>query len=89
MLKKLSTIKNVKIVGPLNGKNRCGSVAFLYNGVHARCCANMDSEGLLFVPAIITMPLHTKFGWWQQRGQVLTCIQQNKEIDVFVQALQR
>ncbi|MEK7458575.1 MAG: SufS family cysteine desulfurase [Patescibacteria group bacterium] len=90
-LKKLSTIKNVKIVGPLNGKNRCGSVAFLYNGVHAHDVAQiLDSEGVAVRSGHhCTMPLHTKFGWVATTRASFNVYSTEQEIDVFVQALQK
>lgn len=64
-LEKLSNIPEITIVGPLSSTNRIGSVAFLYNGVHAHDVAQiLDSQGIAVRSGHhCTMPLHTHFGW--------------------------
>ena len=90
-LKKLSAIENIQIVGPLNGKKRCGSVSFLYNGVHAHDVAQiLDSEGVAVRSGHhCTMPLHKKFGWVATTRASFNVYSTKQEIDVFIQALQK
>jgi len=90
-LEKLLAIKNVKIVGPLNVKKRCGSVAFLYNGVHAHDVAQiLDSEGVAVRSGHhCTMPLHKKFDWMATTRASFNVYSTKQEIDVLVQALQK
>lgn len=90
-LEKLSAIKNVKIVGPQEVEKRCGSVAFLYNGVHAHDVAQiLDSEGIAVRSGHhCTMPLHSKFGWVATTRASFNVYSTEQEIDVFVQALQK
>ena len=90
-LEKLSAIQNVKIVGPLDSKKRCGSVAFLYNGVHAHDVAQiLDSEGVAVRSGHhCTMPLHAKFGWVATTRASFNVYSTKQEIDVFIQALQK
>ncbi|KKS30506.1 MAG: Cysteine desulfurase [Candidatus Amesbacteria bacterium GW2011_GWA2_42_12] len=90
-LEKLSAMKNVKIVGPLDVKKRCGSVAFLYHGVHAHDVAQiLDSEGVAVRSGHhCTMPLHTKFGWIATTRASFNVYSTTHEIDVLVQALQK
>lgn len=90
-LEKLSAIKNVKIVGPLDSKKRCGSVAFLYNGVHAHDVAQiLDNEGVAVRSGHhCTMPLHTKFGWIATTRASFNVYSTKQEIDILVQALQK
>lgn len=90
-LEKLSTVKNVKIVGPLDVKKRCGSVAFVYTGVHAHDVAQiLDSEGIAVRSGHhCTMPLHAKFGWVATTRASFNVYSTKQEIDVFIQALQK
>lgn len=90
-LEKLSAIKNVKIVGPLDVRKRCGSVAFLYNGVHAHDVAQiLDSEGVAVRSGHhCTMPLHAKFEWVATTRASFNVYSTKQEIDVLVQALQK
>lgn len=63
-LRKLAKNPRVQIVGPI-GSDRVGSVAFVYDGVHAHDVAQiLDSEGIAARSGHhCTMPLHEKFGW--------------------------
>lgn len=74
-LEKLEKVEEVKLVGPSfaeaseggSGKrlSRLGSVAFVYEGVHAHDVAQiLDSEGVAVRSGHhCTMPLHSKFEW--------------------------
>jgi len=63
-LKKLSLVKEIEIVGPTDS-TRLGSVAFIYQGVHAHDVAQiLDSENIAARSGHhCCMPLHTRFGW--------------------------
>lgn len=64
-LKKLLTVPELRIIGPLDSEKRVGSVAFIYQGVHAHDVGQvLDSEGVAVRSGHhCTMPLHTKFHW--------------------------
>ncbi|PWU23481.1 cysteine desulfurase [Candidatus Cerribacteria bacterium 'Amazon FNV 2010 28 9'] len=95
-LEKLQAIPEVEIVGPVErvkryevrGK-RCGSVAFLYKGVHAHDVAQvLDSEGVAVRSGHhCTMPLHAAFGWAATTRVSFNVYTSKEDIDVFVRAL--
>lgn len=62
-LAKLAQIPEIKMVGPQT--NRLGSVAFIYQGVHAHDVAQiLDSVGVAVRSGHhCCMPLHLQFGW--------------------------
>ena len=64
-LKMLAQFNQVTVVGPLDSKDRVGSVAFVYQDVHAHDVGQvLDSEGVAVRSGHhCTMPLHTTFGW--------------------------
>lgn len=66
-LEKLSQIPEIQVIGPVQdgGRNRVGSVAFMYRGVHAHDVAQiLESEGVAVRSGHhCAMPLHTHFGW--------------------------
>lgn len=63
----LRKFPQVKVIGPVNEnvQHRVGSVAFIYEGVHAHDVGQiLDSEGVAVRSGHhCTMPLHTKFDW--------------------------
>ncbi len=63
-LEKLSSIPEVRIVGPVSAIERCGSVSFVYTDVHAHDVAQiLDSQGVAVRSGHhCTMPLHTHMG---------------------------
>jgi len=63
-LGRLSEIKEVNLIGPLSVP-RIGSVAFLYEGVHAHDVAQiLESQGVAVRSGHhCAMPLHSHFGW--------------------------
>jgi len=62
-LKRLAKLSEVEVVGPKT--NRLGSVAFIYQGVHAHDVAQiLDSVGVAVRSGHhCCMPLHLQFGW--------------------------
>ncbi len=86
-IKKLSSIPEVLIVGP--SKNRCGSVAFIFKGVHSHDVAQiLDSEGVAVRSGHhCTMPLHTKMGWAATTRLSFNVYSTHEEIDQLVNAL--
>ncbi|MBI5151581.1 MAG: SufS family cysteine desulfurase [Candidatus Pacebacteria bacterium] len=88
-LEKLSTVDGVNIVGPMEAKKRCGSVAFTYTGVHAHDVAQiLDSEGVAVRSGHhCTMPLHEKFGWIATTRASFNVYTTKEDIDALVRAL--
>lgn len=64
-LTQLKQFPQVQIIGPTDVTRRVGSVAFVYQGVHAHDVGQiLDSVGVAVRSGHhCTMPLHTKFGW--------------------------
>lgn len=90
-LEKLAAIPQVTIIGPLDSKQRCGSVAFVYKGVHAHDVAQiLDSEGVAVRSGHhCTMPLHMKFAWTASTRLSFNVYSTKEEIDRCVTALQK
>jgi cysteine desulfurase / selenocysteine lyase len=88
-LKKLSEVKEVTIVGPK--RNRCGSVAFVYEGVHAHDVAQiLDSEGIAVRSGHhCTMPLHKKFGWASTTRLSFNVYSTREDVDALVSTLDK
>jgi cysteine desulfurase/selenocysteine lyase len=64
-LEQLGSVPELNIVGPGDAAHRVGSVAFLYQGVHAHDVAQvLDSQGIAVRSGHhCTMPLHLAMGW--------------------------
>lgn len=90
-LEKLSKIPNVHIVGTMDSTNRCGSIAFTYDGVHAHDVAQiLDSEGVAVRSGHhCTMPLHTHFKWVATTRASFNVYTTKEDIDVLVKALEK
>jgi len=88
-LEQLSQIPELTLIGPLNPTRRVGSVAFIYNGVHAHDVAQvLDSEGVAVRSGHhCAMPLHTKFGWQATVRASFGVYSTHDDIDVLVTAL--
>lgn len=61
----LAEFPPISLIGPTNTAHRLGSVAFVYQGVHAHDVGQiLDSVGVAVRSGHhCTMPLHEKFGW--------------------------
>lgn len=61
----LAGFSQIELIGPTDMSQRVGSVAFIYQGVHAHDVGQiLDSEGVAVRSGHhCTMPLHTKFNW--------------------------
>lgn len=88
-LQQLSNVPHVKIVGSMDATKRCGSVAFVYEGVHAHDVAQvLDSEGVAVRSGHhCTMPLHTHFKWVATTRASFNVYTTKEDIDVLVKAL--
>lgn len=88
-LKKLQTLPQVTIVGPV--PNRVGSVAFLYGGVHAHDVAQvLDSQGVAVRSGHhCTMPLHVAKDWIATTRISFGVYNTQEDIDSLVEALQK
>jgi len=86
-LEKLAAEPKITIIGPKD--HRCGSVAFLYEGVHAHDIAQiLDSEGIAVRSGHhCTMPLHTHFGWASTTRLSFNVYTTIEDIDALVKAL--
>jgi len=83
----LSQIEPVKVVGPK--VNRVGSVAFIYQGVHAHDVAQiLDSLGVAVRSGHhCAMPLHTYFGWPATIRASFSVYNTKKDVDTLVRGL--
>lgn len=95
-LEKLSSISQITIIGPTQaseGKSldRIGSVAFVYNGVHAHDVAQvLDSEGVAVRSGHhCTMPLHTQFNWQASVRVSFQVYNTTADIDAVIDALSK
>lgn len=88
-LEKLTAVPGLAIVGPL--ENRVGSVAFLYEGVHAHDVAQvLDSQGIAVRSGHhCTMPLHVAKNWIATIRASFAVYNSKKDIDALVQGLQK
>jgi cysteine desulfurase/selenocysteine lyase len=88
-LEQLQKLPQIQIVGPLT--RRVGSVAFVYNGVHAHDVGQiLDSEGVAVRSGHhCTMPLHTKFGWLATVRISFQLYNSREDVDACVTALQK
>lgn len=88
-LSKLAEIKEVQLVGPL--ENRVGSVAFIYQNVHAHDVAQvLASEGVAVRSGHhCCMPLHTHFGWQATTRASFQVYTSQEDIDQLVLALKK
>lgn len=96
-LETLQKIPQLKIVGPLTPLtgdkilDRVGSVAFLYEGIHAHDVGQiLDSEGVAVRSGHhCTMPLHTKFHWSATVRVSFQLYNTKEDIEMLAQALQK
>lgn len=91
-LTRLQKISDLKIVGPLHADvQRIGSVAFIYNGVHAHDVAQiLDSEGIAVRSGHhCTMPLHEAFGWQATTRASFNVYNTLEDIDALVAGLDK
>ncbi len=86
-IEQLKQFPNLKVVGPLT--DRVGSVAFVYEGVHAHDVGQiLDSEGVAVRSGHhCTMPLHVKFHWQATVRVSFQLYNTKADIDVFINAL--
>jgi cysteine desulfurase/selenocysteine lyase len=85
----LAKLPQLKIIGPNVAQGRIGSVAFLYEGVHAHDVGQiLDSEGVAVRSGHhCTMPLHTKFEWPATVRVSFQIYNMTADIDALVSAL--
>ncbi|HYD35042.1 MAG TPA: SufS family cysteine desulfurase [Vitreimonas sp.] len=94
-LQQLQTFSQVKIIGPTDFNDhefdRVGSVAFVYEGVHAHDVGQvLDSEGVAVRSGHhCTMPLHVKFGWPASTRVSFQIYNSIDDVDSFITALQK
>jgi len=88
-LEKLAQVPEVTVIGPKTAHNRVGSVAFLYQGVHAHDVGQiLDSEGVAIRSGHhCTMPLHSKFNWQASIRMSFNVYNTNADIDSLISAL--
>ena len=88
-LEKLSQLPELELIGPLDPKDRVGSVTFLYKGVHAHDVGQiLDSEGVAVRTGHhCTMPLHRKFGWAGSIRASFQVYNSTADIDALIHAL--
>lgn len=89
-LKKLAKIKNIEIVGPKD-ETRVGSVAFLYQGVHAHDVAQvLDSQGIAVRSGHhCTMPLHTSQNWVATTRASFQIYNSKDDVDLLARGLEK
>lgn len=90
----LQAFPQVKIIGPqpdFTQLKRVGSVAFVYEGVHAHDVAQiLDSEGVAVRSGHhCTMPLHQHFNWQATTRISFEIYNTKEDIDVCMKALQK
>ena len=90
-LDQLKKIQHIHIVGPMDAKKRCGSVAFIYDGVHAHDVAQiLDSEGIAVRSGHhCTMPLHAKFKWGATTRISFNAYTTKEDINALIRALNK
>jgi cysteine desulfurase/selenocysteine lyase len=90
-LEHLAKIPEVQIIGPTNDVDRIGSVAFLYEGVHAHDVAQiLDSQGIAVRSGHhCTMPLHDKFHWQATVRASFQVYNTTDDIDILVEGLKK
>jgi len=91
-VEKLLAVPQLQLVGitdPAKLKNRVGSVAFIYEDVHAHDVGQiLDSEGVAVRSGHhCTMPLHTKFGWPATVRVSFQLYNTKEDVDALVLAL--
>jgi cysteine desulfurase/selenocysteine lyase len=96
-IEKLKKIPQVRLVGPLSAKGennypiRVGSVAFLFEGVHAHDVAQvLDSVGVAVRSGHhCTMPLHTANNWVATTRASFQVYNSEADIDALVEGLKK
>jgi len=93
-VEQLSAVPQVKLIGitdPTQLEKRVGSVAFLYEGVHAHDVGQiLDSEGVAVRSGHhCTMPLHRKFEWAATVRVSFQLYNTTHDIDACVEALKK
>ncbi len=90
-LEQLQKFPQITLIGPSDMRQRVGSVAFLYEGVHAHDVGQiLDSEGVAVRSGHhCTMPLHKKFNWQATVRVSFQLYNTTEDIDVFVTALNK
>lgn len=88
-LEKVGAVPGVTVVGPQ--KNRVGSIAFLYEGVHAHDVAQvLDSQGVAVRSGHhCTMPLHVAKNWIATTRASFAVYNSKEDIDALVVGLQK
>lgn len=90
-LEKLAKIPSLSLIGPLDPVKRCGSVAFVYQGVHAHDVAQvLDSQGIAVRSGHhCTMPLHASLKIAASTRASFNVYTTTQEIDALVVALEK
>jgi cysteine desulfurase/selenocysteine lyase len=90
-LEQLQHLPQIEIVGPTTPEQRVGSVAFLYDGVHAHDVSQiLDSEGVAVRSGQhCTMPLHVKYDWGATTRASFQLYNTKEDIDALIQALKK
>ena len=89
-MKMLKKVPQISIIGP-SAEHRVGSVAFLYEGVHAHDVAQvLDSEGVAIRSGHhCTMPLHLSQGWIATNRASFGVYTTTADIDALERGLQK
>jgi len=90
-IENLKTVPQVKLLGPLVAAQRCGSVSFEYQGVHAHDVAQiLDSEGVAVRSGHhCTMPLHEVMKCTASVRASFNVYTTTADIEVLVKALEK
>ena len=90
-IKRLVEIKEVKLVGPKDVKNRSGVVSFVYDKVHAHDVAEvLNSEGIAVRSGHhCTMPLHQRLGLVATTRVSFYVYNDKKDVDRLIEGLEK
>jgi len=95
-LEKLTQIPEIKVIGPVKALSnqsldRLGSVAFIYQAVHAHDVSQiLDSEGIAVRSGHhCTMPLHTYFGWQATIRASFSVYSSTNDVDALIKGLEK
>jgi cysteine desulfurase/selenocysteine lyase len=91
MLRRLSEVRGLHIIGPMDVKRRAGLVAFTLDGVHPHDVSAMLAEDNICVRSghHCAMPLHGRLGVPASTRASVYLYNKKEEIDSLVESLQR
>jgi cysteine desulfurase / selenocysteine lyase len=86
VLAELAKIPDLKVLGPLDAKKRCGLVAFVISGIHSHDVASVLSDIGISVRSgqHCTMPLHNKLGISSSTRASFYIYNDKKDVDSLV-----